>query len=54
MMVGRSIEEAMMIIVEIMIEYLNQLPETTCENFERQRCQINKLEKIKKELRNEV
>ena len=53
-MVEKSIKGVLIIMIEIMIEYLNQLPKTTYENFEKQRCRINKLERIKKELRNEV
>ena len=50
----KLIRKAMVIIIEIMVDYLNRLPETTCEDFEKQRHQINKLEKIKKELENGV
>lgn len=44
------LEEAIMVVIEIVMKYLNELPDTIHEDFREKRSWINKLERIKKEI----
>lgn len=44
------LKEAILALIEVVIEYLNQLPETTWEDFEKRKQQINKLEEMKRKI----
>lgn len=44
------LKEAILIMIEVVIEYLNQLPETIWEDFEKRKQQINKLEEVKRKI----
>jgi len=44
--------EAIMVVIEIVMKYLNESPDTMHEDFCEKRSWINKLERIKREINN--